>query len=779
MNNFKKIIFFFFFIAFQNNSKAQSNLGCAWDSLMGQMLCGSWSIQGDDVNLCNDGVKIWLQYNAGAVAYNDSLVQFAFGSTDSYAVSVKPYNWETLTTPNSPSNFTVDDEMSDAIKIPFPFCFYGVKRDSLVIGSNGRINFDPSLAGTFDDYQLTTYGPIPFNDPYYMNSVFSPFHDIDVSVGGTIQYGIVGLTPCRKFVITWSNAPMFNCNSLIANQQIVLHEQSFKVEVNVMNKEICAGWEGGLGYLGIQGNSLAQFAALPAYNSATLWNATNLSIQFQPIGKQNLTATSTPGNLQVYWVDSFSNNVIGVGDTLVYFPSQDTTIYLFIGDTNLLNNPLYLAGNDSLNTCGKGLSCGGFSPYKRLTVIKTIADFNFTQAADCQGTTITFNNTSKYANSYTWSFGDGTSSTMANPTHYYLGSNPFIVTLVANGPYCTDTLIIPITPIFIAVKAQFNLNNISFCSTTPLIGTNTSVGSPPLTFVWSMGDGAIYSTNNVNHSYASNGPKNVQLVVKDAGNCIDSIAQIINVELKQNFAINVSQNIACTGQPITITGNSNSSLININWNFGDGTSQNGGNPVNYSYASQGVYTVSCVADYSICPNQTATVVIQIDSFPIVELGKPEPICAGRESKVIMDSFNIGATYIWSTGTVGTNSITVNVPGLYDVEVTNGVCTTKDRKELFLDLDCINIMNAFTPNGDKLNVYFKPLWYSNDDIGSYSVRIFNRYGQEVYNSQNKTDLGWDGTYKEILCDMGVYIYTMTIKDKLGNVRNINSDLTLIR
>lgn len=49
------------------------------------------------------------------------------------------------------------------------------------------------------------------------------------------------------------------------------------------------------------------------------------------------------------------------------------------------------------------------------------------------GETITFTNTSQYATSYGWDFGDGNSSTEKNPTHSYSSATEFTITLTANG----------------------------------------------------------------------------------------------------------------------------------------------------------------------------------------------------------------------------------------------------------------------------------------------------------------------------------------------------------
>jgi PKD repeat protein len=58
-----------------------------------------------------------------------------------------------------------------------------------------------------------------------------------------------------------------------------------------------------------------------------------------------------------------------------------------------------------------------------------IANFGFTQ----NGNLINFNNTSNNAASFTWNFGDGNTSTLANPSHEYANAGTYIVTLSASN----------------------------------------------------------------------------------------------------------------------------------------------------------------------------------------------------------------------------------------------------------------------------------------------------------------------------------------------------------
>jgi len=79
--------------------------------------------------------------------------------------------------------------------------------------------------------------------------------------------------------------------------------------------------------------------------------------------------------------------------------------------------------------------------------------------------------------------------------------------------------------------------------------------------------------------------------------------------------------------------------------------------------------------------------------------------------------------------------------------------------------CINfdplvwIPDIFTPhNGDDLNNTFH-IFASN--YSSYSLNIFNRWGENIFSSDNPT-VQWDGTYKGIDCMEGIYLYMLTVK-----------------
>lgn len=88
---------------------------------------------------------------------------------------------------------------------------------------------------------------------------------------------------------------------------------------------------------------------------------------------------------------------------------------------------------------------------------------------------------------------------------------------------------------------------------------------------------------------------------------------------------------------------------------------------------------------------------------------------------------------------------------------------------------ITVPNAFTPNGDGVNEIFKVVYLNQK--GGY-LRIFNRWGEMVYESNNLND-GWDGTYQGKPCQDDTYVYVVEYIDNSERKRSLRGTVTLIR
>jgi gliding motility-associated-like protein len=89
---------------------------------------------------------------------------------------------------------------------------------------------------------------------------------------------------------------------------------------------------------------------------------------------------------------------------------------------------------------------------------------------------------------------------------------------------------------------------------------------------------------------------------------------------------------------------------------------------------------------------------------------------------------------------------------------NDHCVTSAGMKILVDNNLeVYIPNAFTPNGDGNNDAFQ---IYGQGIKTVELDIFNRWGEKVYESSNQF-AGWDGTYKGVLQNPGVYIYNVRI------------------
>ena len=91
------------------------------------------------------------------------------------------------------------------------------------------------------------------------------------------------------------------------------------------------------------------------------------------------------------------------------------------------------------------------------------------------------------------------------------------------------------------------------------------------------------------------------------------------------------------------------------------------------------------------------------------------------------------------------------------------------------LSGVAIGNAFTPNGDGKNDVFTIMA---DGVSTYHMSIFNRWGQLVFESYDKT-IGWDGTFKGAQQPQGEYVYFVAITFLNGQSMNKTGTVTLLR
>lgn len=210
----------------------------------------------------------------------------------------------------------------------------------------------------------------------------------------------------------------------------------------------------------------------------------------------------------------------------------------------------------------------------------------------CPPLLVNFTNTSLDYTSLAWNFGDGNTSTLDNPSHYYTLAGIYYAKLVVTGPGgCKDS-----TTKKIEVQGpQGTFTYTPGIGCNPLIVTFTGVTSNRVSFLWDFSDGNTLSTNDsiVTHTYSVTGEYVPKMIISDASGCSVPIVgsdTIKVVDIQASFSADKFR--LCDSGYVTFTSNSvsNDLITNYLWSFGDGSFSNAQQP-SHHYTLPGVYDV--------------------------------------------------------------------------------------------------------------------------------------------------------------------------------------------
>ncbi len=126
-------------------------------------------------------------------------------------------------------------------------------------------------------------------------------------------------------------------------------------------------------------------------------------------------------------------------------------------------------------------------------------------------------------------------------------------------------------------------------------GSSPSPNGTITSWNWSFGDGNHSNLQNPNYTYYDNGTYNVSLTIIDSNNLSNTTYMYLIVENEPPSAIiNKTANIWCINDSINFTSvssDSDGSIVNWTWDFGDGNYSYTSN-VTYNYSKSGFYTVN-------------------------------------------------------------------------------------------------------------------------------------------------------------------------------------------
>ena len=345
-------------------------------------------------------------------------------------------------------------------------------------------------------------------------------------------------------------------------------------------------------------------------------------------------------------------------------------------------------------------------------------------------------NSTNNPTAWSWDFGDGTTSSLQNPTHTYATGGTYNVCLTASNSCGNDvicqavTVCAPMTPNF---NFSANLLAVNF--------TDITTGAPT-SWAWDFGDGTTSSLQNPSHSYAIPGTYNACLTVTDACTT-QTVCRTVVVTCPSP---NASFTFAVLGNTVNFTVQSttqgNPTYV---WDFGDGNTGNGLNP-SHTYAVGGNYTV-CLTISNQCGSDTFC--------DTVTIACPAPISNfsmstnGLTVNFTDLSANTPTSWFWDFGD-GNSSTLQNPTHTYATDGVYNVCLTAtnscDSDKNCKDTDqLVGVANAIDWNS--VNLYPNPaqdrFTVSGEDTkaGRLEIRVYDLFGRLLIEQSSNAGLSF--------------------------------------
>jgi gliding motility-associated-like protein len=170
--------------------------------------------------------------------------------------------------------------------------------------------------------------------------------------------------------------------------------------------------------------------------------------------------------------------------------------------------------------------------------------------------------------------------------------------------------------------------------------------------------------------------------------------------------------------------------------------------------------------------------IQVNDLPQHFLSPSQPLCLGNE--VQLQPIGQWMAYKWFDNSAEP-TITVSDHGTYTLEVTDANrCRGKDSITIIPGY-CnpgIYFPNAFTPDGNGANDFFKPI--VTVPLDAFYLAIYNREGQKMFETKNYTH-GWDGRCMghKLNADSFVWYAQYHITGSSAPLTTVKGFLTLVR
>ncbi|MEO6903012.1 MAG: PKD domain-containing protein [Bacteroidia bacterium] len=512
----------------------------------------------------------------------------------------------------------------------------------------------------------------------------------------------------------------------------------------------------------------------------------------------NPPAVCAPLNVDITLAD------ITVGSTnlgpLTYWKDAAATIALLNASAITTSGIYYIKS-------GTG-SCADIKPVtvtiNELPISAAGADVTF-----CTGESTVIGSSPQPNYTYLWTPSTGlNSTTVSNPTVSMVTNGSDAITIIyivettnsATGCKSTDSVKVVVTSIATANAGPPQ----SVCIGTPII-LNGSIGGAATSATWSGGSGSYSDITDLHATYTPSnadfdaGSVTLTLTTNDpAGACTFASSDVV-INLYKSPVINfvVDKPKGCATHCVKFTDSTIvlGDKINIwRWDFGDKTDIGDVQNPAHCYVNPGFYdvTLTATSSHGCMSSLTKAKMIEVFDKPTAAF-TPTPSALpimNPEVELINQSSKDVNYWHYSFGDGDTVAPTNQNPKhIYSKEKARNYIATLIVKNGGGCSDTISheikvipefmfyISNAFTPNNDGINDYFKG---EGVGIAKYNFWIFDRWGTLIFHTEDLTE-GWNGKVKngQEVAQQDVYVWKVKIIDIFNKQHDYLGKVTLVK
>lgn len=473
----------------------------------------------------------------------------------------------------------------------------------------------------------------------------------------------------------------------------------------------------------------------------------------------NFSSTTTGGVTSYGW--DFGENP-GVDDTL------SNTSYVY-------SQP----GTYSVTLFANNVDCGDtLTRTSYITVLpRPTAEFAVDHDEDCQpGIPFIFTDNSVGAVNWEWDFGDGNTSTQANPTHTYTDFGIYSICLtVTNAQGCTDvfcdTVAIEPPDLDVVLDQREGCDSL----VVNVTGVNNDPTDPVVSWDWTFNAGTPNTATGPTATTTFGlGNHNVEVIAVTASGCSDTLTEGgIQVGVRPLNGFTVDKDTVCILEEISFSADNYDPGWEYSWDFmymppGQFVLQDSA-PIT-AYPDTGMYSVGLVIENDGCRDTLIQEDLVYVSPPRAQFTVSDTLVCSLPATVTITDESLGPADIvqWSFNgapLANPNSVTINNPGAYLLSqiVTNSLSGCSDTFELVIAAG--NPQADFTAQGG-ITTGCKPFDGNFINLSSDFVNSAWTFGNGT-NASNQ-----DG--QTVYPDTGFYAVTLQIADQFGCVATETKD-----